>query len=150
VNRVERVIQELRDLAAERDLQPGIGFLLGRMADDLDAEPIPAAEPILTTHHLDGTKTVHVARTSVKAKASGGRPLGAPGRRAAQRALAAMAQAAEGWAEGAAENEEAMGHRDRKPSDEQPFVLADILRMIDDAAREVGVTPTYSERSKKP
>jgi hypothetical protein len=65
-------------------------------------------------------------------------------------ALAAMERAAKGWADGAAENEEAMGRRDRKPSDEQPFVLADILNMIDDAAREVGVAPVYSERSKKP
>lgn len=65
-------------------------------------------------------------------------------------ALAAMERAVKGWAEGAAENEEAMGRRDRKPSDEQPFVLADILNMIDDAAREVGVAPVYSERSKRP
>lgn len=65
-------------------------------------------------------------------------------------ALAAMERAAKGWADGAAENEEAMGRRDRKPSDEQPFVLADILNMIDDAAREVGVAPVYSERSQKP
>jgi hypothetical protein len=65
-------------------------------------------------------------------------------------ALAAMERVAKGWADGAAENEEAMGRRDRKPSDEQPFVLADILNMIDDAAREVGVAPVYSERSKRP
>ena len=64
-------------------------------------------------------------------------------------ALAAMERAVKGWADGAAENEEALGRRDRKPSDEQPFVLADILNMIDDAAREVGVTPVYSEGSKR-
>lgn len=58
-------------------------------------------------------------------------------------ALAAMASAAKGWAEGSAENEEALGRRDRKPSNEQPFVLADILNMINDAAREVGVAPEY-------
>jgi hypothetical protein len=79
-----------------------------------------------------------------------GGSLGAPGRRGAHRALAAMERAAKGWADGAAENEEAMGRRDRKPSDEQPFVLEDILNMIDDAAREVGLTPVYSERSKRP
>jgi len=70
--------------------------------------------------------------------------------RGAEEALAAMERAAKGWADGATENEEAMGRRDRKPSDEQPFVLADILNMVDDAAREVGVTPVYSERSKRP
>jgi hypothetical protein len=58
-------------------------------------------------------------------------------------ALAAMARATKGWAEGSAENEEALGRRDRKPADEQPFVLADILNMINDAAREVGVAPEY-------
>jgi len=65
-------------------------------------------------------------------------------------ALAALERAAKGWADGAAENDEARGVRDRKPSDQQEFVLADILNMIDDAAREVGVEPVYSERSKKP
>ena len=121
----ERVIQELRDLAAERDLTPGLGFLMGRMADDLEA-----AQPVYTD------------RTSVTAEAD--KLAGAVN------ALAAMERAAKGWADGAAENEEALGRRDRKPSDEQPFVLADILNMIDDAAREVGVAPVYSERSKKP
>lgn len=59
------------------------------------------------------------------------------------KALTAMAQAAKGWAEGSAENEEAMGRRDRKPAEEQEFRLADILNMINDAAREVGVAPEY-------
>jgi hypothetical protein len=63
-------------------------------------------------------------------------------------ALAAMERTAKSWADGAAENEEAMGRRDRKPSDEQPFVLADILTMIDDAAREIGVDPVYSRDGK--
>jgi len=68
----------------------------------------------------------------------------------AEKALAAMKDAAQGWAEGAAENDEAMGRRDRKPADQQEFRVADILNMIDDAAREVGVEPVYSERSKRP
>jgi hypothetical protein len=67
----------------------------------------------------------------------------------ATNALAAMERAVKGWAQGAVENDEALGRRDRKPSDEQPFVLADILNMIDDAAREVGVTPVYSEEGKR-
>lgn len=58
-------------------------------------------------------------------------------------ALAAMERVAKNWAVDAAKNEEAMDRRDRLPSDKQPFVLADILRMIDDAAREVGVAPVY-------
>lgn len=58
-------------------------------------------------------------------------------------ALAAMASAAKGWAEGSAQNEIDLGRRDRKPIEEQEFRLADILNMINDAAREVGVAPTY-------
>lgn len=63
-------------------------------------------------------------------------------------ALAAMERVAKGWADGAAQNEIDMGRRDRKPSDRQEFVLADILRMLDDAAREVGVSPVYSDLSE--
>jgi len=66
----------------------------------------------------------------------------------AEKALAAMKDAAQGWAEGAAENDEAMGLRDRKPADEQEFRVADILNMIDDAAREVGVKPVYGDQGK--
>lgn len=58
-------------------------------------------------------------------------------------ALAAMVRAAKDWAEGSAENDEAMGRRDRKPAGEQEFVLVDILNMINDAAREVGVALVY-------
>jgi hypothetical protein len=81
----------------------------------------------------------HTDRTSVTAEAD--KLAGA------SNALAAMERVMKGWASGAAENEEAMGRRDRKPSDEQPFVLADMLRMLDDAAREVGVAPVYTEGS---
>lgn len=63
------------------------------------------------------------------------------------KALAAVKQAAQSWAEGVVENNESMGRRDRKPADEQEFRVADILRMIDDAAREIGVEPVYSEGS---
>jgi hypothetical protein len=64
-------------------------------------------------------------------------------------ALTALERAAKGWAEGSHENEVAMGHRDVKTSDEQPFVLADILNMVDDAAREVGVAPVYGKGEGK-
>jgi hypothetical protein len=58
-------------------------------------------------------------------------------------ALAAMASAAKGWAEGSAQNEIDLGRRDRKPAEEQEFRLSDILNMINDAAREVGAAPVY-------
>lgn len=60
-------------------------------------------------------------------------------RMGATSALDAMARAARGWADGAAENDEAMGRRDRREAKDQPFFLTDILNMINDAAREVGV-----------
>jgi hypothetical protein len=52
-----------------------------------------------------------------------------------RRALETMRQVASDWAETSFENEVAMGHRDIKPANEQEFVLADILRMVEDAAR---------------
>jgi hypothetical protein len=61
----------------------------------------------------------------------------------ANNALAAMARAVQGWAEGSHENQVSMGHRDVKLVPDQEFVLADILNMINDAAREVGVAPNY-------
>lgn len=59
-------------------------------------------------------------------------------------ALAAMERAAKLWATGSAEEEKAHKGAFSKGSDEQEFMLADILQMIDDAAREVGVAPVYS------
>lgn len=61
-------------------------------------------------------------------------------RMGASSALDAMMCVAKSWAEGAAENDEAMGRRDHRAAKDQPFFLADILNMINDAAREVGVT----------
>jgi hypothetical protein len=55
--------------------------------------------------------------------------------------IVAMQEVAKGWAEISHENQVGMGHRDVKPVHEQTFVLADILNMINDAAREVGVMP---------
>lgn len=63
-------------------------------------------------------------------------------------ALAAMERTAKGWADTAHENDASMGRQNTLPSGQQPFVLADILRMIDDAAREVGVAPVYSDLAK--
>lgn len=62
-------------------------------------------------------------------------------------ALAGVAQAAKGWAEGTHQNQVSMGHRDVKNPDEQEFVLADILNMVDDAARQVGVAPVYGDQA---
>lgn len=58
-------------------------------------------------------------------------------------ALEAMLDVAEGWAKTAAENDEAMGRRDRVSASRQPFYLSDMRTMIDDAAREVGLGPDH-------
>ena len=57
----------------------------------------------------------------------------------AVKALEAMREMAKGWAQGSAENDMSAKRYDRKSADEQEFVLSDILAMINDAAREVGV-----------
>jgi hypothetical protein len=81
------------------------------------------------TEKLTATATVERTSTTAEADKMAG----------AVKALAAMREMAKGWAEGAAQNEIDLGRRDRKPTDEQEFVLADILTMINDAARKVGV-----------
>lgn len=57
-------------------------------------------------------------------------------------ALYTMLIVAKSWADGAAENDAASATRyqNAKPSDQQTFVLADIRNMVNDAARELGVS----------
>jgi hypothetical protein len=55
----------------------------------------------------------------------------------AQVALDAMRRVAQDWAEGAAEEDISREVRDPKRYDEQVFALADILEMVNDAARQV-------------
>lgn len=59
----------------------------------------------------------------------------------ATKALVAVQEAAKGWAQASAFNS-------GNPVDEQEFMLADILNMIDDAAREVGVAPVYGDEKR--
>lgn len=62
-------------------------------------------------------------------------------RRAQYTALHAMLGVLDGWIEGAAENHEAMSHRDNDCC--RDFAPADIRRMINDAAAELGVPAPY-------
>ena len=55
------------------------------------------------------------------------------------RVLTEMWKFAQSWAQTAAEDDEAMGHPDRKPADQQEFQLADIKAMIQETARIIGV-----------
>jgi hypothetical protein len=62
--------------------------------------------------------------------------------------LTMMAEMARSWAEQAVVEDEAMQRRDRKPVDEQEFRLADILRMVDDVARDLGLPGVADTVSK--
>lgn len=64
-------------------------------------------------------------------------PLRAVKQQGANHALIRMRAAATGWARTSFENQD--GSRDQILVDQQPFVLSDILRMIDDVARELGL-----------
>lgn len=90
-----------------------------------DTEDVPTKA--LTIHHLDGTKTVTLTR---------------PAKEAVNMALTAMLGMLDGWIEGAQEDHEAMGHRDENRGSEcwRSFAPADIRNMINDAARELGLT----------
>lgn len=84
------------------------------------------------------------------------RPVQVPGRQGAQRlALAAVLDALDGWIEGAQSNHDDMGHRGENTGDEcwRSFAPGDIRNMINDAARELGVTefpyPTIPKEDQK-
>jgi hypothetical protein len=62
-------------------------------------------------------------------------------RRAQYTALRAMLDVLDGWIEGAAENHEAMSHRDNDCC--RDFAPADIRRMVNDAAAELRVPALY-------
>jgi hypothetical protein len=70
-----------------------------------------------------------------------GGPLGAPGRRGAYRALKAMLGQLDGWVQGCKENHEACDHRGEPRGGEcwREFAPSDIRRMVNDAAREMGL-----------
>jgi hypothetical protein len=50
--------------------------------------------------------------------------------------LDSLREVVKGWADGAHAND---GARNPKPAEDQEFVLSDIMRMIDDVAREAGL-----------
>lgn len=70
-----------------------------------------------------------------------GGALGAPGRRGAYRALKAMLGQLDGWIQGCKENHQGMGHGSELVGGEcwREFAPSDIRRMVNDAAREVGL-----------
>lgn len=92
------------------------------------------ARVLLTTHHLDGTKTVATQeRTSETAEAD--KLAGA------SLAITTLHEMLDGWIETAFENHEGSGHRGENRGDEcwRRFAPSDIRTMINDAAREMGI-----------
>lgn len=59
-------------------------------------------------------------------------------------ALSRVVDEARGWAEGCAQNQIDMDVRDWKPADKQEFVLADIIRIVNDAAKSIGIPHRWS------
>lgn len=76
-----------------------------------------------------------------------GGPLGVAGQRGAYRALKRLLDVLDGWIEGAQANHEALDHRGESTGSEcwNQYHPDDIRAMINDAAREVGVTEPWSK-----
>lgn len=138
LNAVLAVLAKCEQMRQETaDVPGGVGWIFADEFEAVIRAAMPGADANIA--HAKGNGATRAAAI-VKADdtSAAGRIL----------SLAAMERAAKGWAESAAQNDVDLDRRDRKPSDEQTFVLADILRMIDDAAREVGVSPVYSKEGK--
>lgn len=116
--------------------------LMGMLREIRDRMPEAATEPAgpLTVHHLDGTKTVTVP-------VDRGGPLGRAGERGAHRALARFLGVLDGWIEGARSNHDALDHRGESRGEEcwTQFHPSDIRRMVNDAAREVGLSTEFAD-----
>jgi len=76
-----------------------------------------------------------------------GGALGVAGGRGAYRALKAMLSQLDGWIQGARENHEAYSHRGEPRGGEcwREFAPSDIRRMVNDAAREIGLLVEFGE-----
>jgi len=80
-------------------------------------------------------------------KVDKGGQLGSAGRGGAHRALKTMLGVLDGWIQGQQENHQGMGHRHENRGDEcwRTFAPSDIRRMVNDAAREVGLDTEFAE-----
>lgn len=76
-----------------------------------------------------------------------GGPLGKAGERGAHRALVKLLAVLDGWIDGARSNHDALGHRGENRGEEcwTQFHPSDIRRMVNDAAREVGLSVEFAD-----
>ena len=108
-----------------------------------EAEPVQvsaeALEAAVAEAFTDGKR--RGAEQALAPVVNQGGALGAPGRRGAHRALKAMLGELDGWIRGCKENHQGLGHRGENTGDEcwRSFAPSDIRRMVNDAAREVGL-----------
>jgi hypothetical protein len=142
--------------------------LMARLGQILDRMPErPATEPAqpFTVHHMDGSKTVTTNKsdgnkTGWPYDRYGPAPVptlmtqphdvpvgtvrvaGATIRDGAQVALSRMLDMLDGWIEIARENHNGLGHRGENRGEEcwTQFHPVDIRRMVNDVARELGLT----------
>lgn len=86
-------------------------------------------------------------KASEPARIDTGGPLGKAGERGAHRALAKLLGVLDGWIEGARSNHDALGHRGEPMGSEcwTEFHPSDIRRMVNDAAREVGLSVEFAD-----
>lgn len=76
-----------------------------------------------------------------------GGPLGKAGERGAHRTLMTFLAVLDGWIDGARSNHDALGHRGEPMGSEcwTQFHPSDIRRMVNDAAREVGLSVEFAD-----
>jgi hypothetical protein len=93
---------------------------------------------------IDAAADVEAART---ARIDTGGPLGKAGERGAHRALAKLLGVLDGWIEGARSNHDGLDHRGEPMGSEcwTQFHPSDIRRMVNDAAREVGLSVEFAD-----
>jgi hypothetical protein len=117
-------IGEQIDRQAEAELEPAESLaMVGR------------PEVLLTTHHLDGTKTV-ATRAEPDSTREADKMAGA------RRATVLMLGALDGWIEGARANHDGLGHRGENVGEEcwTQFHPNDIRNMVNDVNREMGMS----------
>jgi hypothetical protein len=119
---IAEIITDLEVSAMDTDMEPGQGAYLA-----LTALKLRRAVALMNPPKSNEPLSVLSSRSS------------------ARRALEVMVQVAESWAQTAHENDVAMDRHDVKPVEEQPFFLADIIRMVNDSAQEFGLKDPIRE-----
>lgn len=95
---------------------------------------------------VEAANDAETARTEKRLADRGG-TLGKAGERGAHRALVKLLGVLDGWIEGARANHDGFGHSTESWGEEcwRQFAPSDIRRMVNDAAREVGLSVEFAD-----